>query len=141
MDFKDLISHYLLPKNKLVDPELLSNILAELSLINFSLTRNLKMIQRLNSLLRSKTSSTRSGLKCFVRTWQCYRETSSGVVQAAPAFWAHALLQSGVFITTTLISEKCIYPNGIMSTAILFFHCRAPQKTPTDTRNSTGIYF
>lgn len=28
-----------------------------------------------------------------------------------------------------------------MSTAILFFHCRAPTKTPTDARNSTGIYF
>lgn len=70
VDFKDLISRYLLPRNKLVDPELLSNILAELSLINFSLLRNVKMLQRLNSLLPSKNCFARSGGKCFVRTWQ-----------------------------------------------------------------------
>lgn len=45
------------------------------------------------------------------------------------------------FITTTSISEKHIYPHGIMSTAILFSHCRVPTKTPMDTRNSTGYLF
>lgn len=103
--------------------------------------RNLKMIQRLKALLPSKTCSTRSELKSLVRTGQSYREATSGVLWAAPAFWGQAVLQAGVFITTRFISEKFIYPNRIMSTAILFLHRRAPTKSPTDTRNSPGIYF
>lgn len=100
------------------------------------------MLERLNSLLSSKAYSTKSGVKCFVRT-QWYRETPSGVVLSAPAFWAQAFLQARVFIITTCISEEkeSIYPNGIMSAAILFLHCTAPTKTPTGTKNSTAIYF
>lgn len=39
VSFKDLICHYLLLPNELGDPELLSNILDELSRMNFSLIK------------------------------------------------------------------------------------------------------
>lgn len=45
VDLKDLISHYRLPADKLVDPELLSNVLDELGSMNLSLVRNLKVTQ------------------------------------------------------------------------------------------------
>lgn len=48
-DFKDL-SHSLLPPNKLLLPELLSDLLAKLGLTHLFLVRNLKVSQRLNSL-------------------------------------------------------------------------------------------
>lgn len=49
-DFKDPLSYYLLPTNKLLLPELLADLLAELGLTHFSLVRHLKVTQRLNSL-------------------------------------------------------------------------------------------
>lgn len=49
-----MISLYLLLKNNLMAPELLSNFSAEFRLINISLLRNLKIIQQLDSLLSAK---------------------------------------------------------------------------------------
>jgi len=68
--FKYMISLYLLLKNNLMAPELLSNFSAEFRLINISLLRNLKIIQQLDSLLSAKKNMIhRSGLKCFVGMW------------------------------------------------------------------------
>jgi len=60
VEFKDLIACYLLLPNKLVDPELLSNVLGNWGFLPAKRSED----------AAEETCSARSGLECFVGAWQ-----------------------------------------------------------------------
>lgn len=125
--FKYMISLYLLLKNNLMASELLSNFWTEFRLMNFSLLRNLKITQQLDSSFLKKTCSVGQG-------WSASSGHGSELqgisIRCCPGCicLVGKCLQPGA-CTSALVPQKSIYPNGMTSTAILFFHCKGPSKT------------